>query len=246
MLFKRFILLSYIYRLGCFKNMPKKPVFRHLYKMRRPPINLLVVVSSTQDSKFVKPKSFRSIPAVSEATGISLRAVRNAYHSGRNSIRKASGEVYTLKWYSPMAPIDTSKCCYCHNALTVKDRSTWFHMERKDIKELPMTFTSLYVASKVTGISNNALRNACEKNNKAVTRRKGEFARYQLDWFYICGQCNPSPPKKSKGEVKGYVIPMWSWDKNNHLVLSGYNSLGIVTLLQIRCRKTPDSGIYLL
>ena len=49
--------------------------------MGRPPIDISVVVSSTQDNRFVKPKSFRSIPAVSEATGISLRAVRNACHS---------------------------------------------------------------------------------------------------------------------------------------------------------------------
>ena len=80
-----------------------------------------------------------------------------------------------------MAPIDTRECYHCHKALTVKDRSTWFHMERKDIKKLPMglqdpgplwgpmTFTSLYVALKVTGISNNALRNACEQNNKKIT-----------------------------------------------------------------------------
>ena len=85
-----------------------------------------------------------------------------------------------------MAPIDTSKCYYCHRDLTVKDRSTWFHMERKDIKQAPMTFTSLYVASKVTGISNNTLRNACDKNNKKITTRNGEFARYKIEWYNIC------------------------------------------------------------
>ena len=107
-----------------------------------------------------------------------------------------------------MAPIDTSKCSYCNNALTVKDRSTWFHMGRKDIKQYPMTFTSLYQASKVMAISNNALRNACQKSNKVITRRKGEFASYQIDCFYICCRCNPSPPKKSKGEIEGYVMPV--------------------------------------
>ena len=71
-----------------FKNIPKKPVFRHLYKMGRPPIVIRVLVSSTQDSRFVKPKPFSSVPTVSEATGISLRAVRNAYHSGRTSIKR--------------------------------------------------------------------------------------------------------------------------------------------------------------
>ena len=92
-------------------------------------------------------------------------------------------------------------------------------MERKDIKQYPKTFTSLYTASKVMGISNNALRNACEKNNKVITRRKGEFAKYEIKWFHICCQCDPSPPKKSKGEVGGYVMPIWRWDENNHLVL---------------------------
>ena len=70
-------------------------------------------------------------------------------------------------------------------------------------------FTSLYAASKVTGISNNALRNACEKNNKKITQRKGEFARYKISWFSICCQCDPSSPKKSKGVVETYVIPRW-------------------------------------
>ena len=94
-------------------------------------------------------------------------------------------------------------------------------MERKDIKQYPKTFTSLYAASKVTGISNNALRNACEKNNKIITRRKGEFAKYEIEWFYICRKCDPSPPKikKSNGEVESYVMPIWSWDENNQLVL---------------------------
>ena len=92
-------------------------------------------------------------------------------------------------------------------------------MERKDIKQYPKTSTSLYTASKVMGISNNALRNACEKNNKVITRRKGEFAKYEIKWFHICHQCDPSAPKKSKEEVGGYVMPIWRWDENNHLVL---------------------------
>ena len=136
-----------IYIGGCFKNITKKPVFRHLYKMGRLPINISVLVSSTQDGRFVEGMRFFSIRRVSEDTGTSLRAVRNAYHSKRTSIRKASGEVYTLEWERPVAPIDTRECYHCHKALTVKDRSTWFHMERKDIKEAPVTFTSLYVAS---------------------------------------------------------------------------------------------------
>ena len=115
--------------------------------MGRPPINISVLVSSTQDSRFVEKVRFFSIQRVSEDTGISLRAVRNAYHSKRTSIRKASGEVNTIEWERLVVPIDTRECYHGHKALTVKVRSTWFHMERKDIKEAPVTFTFLYVAS---------------------------------------------------------------------------------------------------
>ena len=145
-----------------------------------------VIISSTQDSRFVKLKTFHSIPAVSKATGISLRVVRNAYHSKRTSIRKASGEVYTLEWQEPSIPKDPRECYHCCKTLTVNEKSTWFHMERYDIKELPMTFTSLYVALKITGISDCALRNACEKTNEKATKRKGEFTRYKIDWFGVC------------------------------------------------------------
>ena len=65
--------------------------------MGRPPINISVLVSFTQDSRFVKLKRFFSIRRLSEDTGISLRAARNAYHSGKTFIRKASGEVYSLE-----------------------------------------------------------------------------------------------------------------------------------------------------
>ena len=177
--------------------------------MGRTPIHMSVIISSTQDNRFDKPKTFHSIPAVSKATGISLRAVRNAYHSKKTSVRKASGKVYTLEWQEPFIPKDPRECYHCCKTLTVKEKSTWFHTERDDIKELPMTIKSLYVALKVTGISDCVLRNACKKTNKKVTKRKGEFARYKINWFGICRRCDPSPPTKSKGVVEGYVIPRW-------------------------------------
>ena len=130
---KCFILLSY--KGGCFKNILKKPRFWHLYKMGRTPIYLSVIISSSQDSRFVKLKPFHSIPAVSKATGISLRAVRNAYHSKRISIRKASGNIYTIEWKEPFIPKDPMECYHCCKTLTVKEKSTWFHMERDDNKQ---------------------------------------------------------------------------------------------------------------
>ena len=141
--------------------------------------------------------------------GISLRAVRNAYHSERTSIRKASGEVYNLDWKELVYLKDPRECYHCGKALTVKEKSTWFYMEREDIKKDPVTFTSLYVALKVTGISECALRNACERTNKKVTRRKDGFARYEIEWYGICCQCNPSLPKESRSVIESYIIPKW-------------------------------------
>ena len=79
-----------------------------------------VIISSTQDNRFDKPKTFHSIPAVSKATGISLRAVRNAYHSKKISVRKASGKVYTLEWQEPFIPKDPRECYHCCKTLSRK------------------------------------------------------------------------------------------------------------------------------
>ena len=185
--------------------------------MGRPPITISVLVSSTQDSRFIKQKYISSIPEVSEAAGISLRAVRNAYHSGRTSIRKAAGEVYTLKWLDLPPPKDTTKCYYYHKALAVKDKSAWFHMNRVDCsKPYSVTFTSIYQASKGTRIPNNALRNACECNNKAIIKQKGELAKYEFDWHDICCVCKPID--KVKGEVRGCVFPAWKFGEDGHIV----------------------------
>ena len=99
--------------------------------MGRPSIAIAVIINCTQDSRFVRPRTFHSIPEVSEATGISLRAVRNAYHSERTSIRKASGELYTLEWQEPFIPKDPRECYHCRKTLTVKEKSTSFHMEKR-------------------------------------------------------------------------------------------------------------------
>ena len=84
------------------------------------------------------------------------------------------------------------------------------------MEEHPKTFTSLYQASKLKGILYNALRNACEKNNKFIARQKGEFAKYQIDWHDVCRHCNP--PKMVKGEVEGYTIPAWKWGEDGQIV----------------------------
>ena len=48
-----------------------------------------------------------------------------------------------------------------------------------------------------------------EKNNKKITRKKGEFVRYEIKWYNICHRCDPFSPKKSRSVVESYVNPRW-------------------------------------
>ena len=79
-----------------------------------------------------------------------------------------------------------------------------------------MTFTSLYQASNAMGISNNALRNACEHNNKAYNQAKGRVRKYELDWHDICCVCKAID--NVKGEVRGCVFPAWKFGEDGHIV----------------------------
>ena len=62
------------------------------------------------------------------------------------------------------------KCNKCSKDLAPEDRSLWFFMDQEgDNYEKPLTFVSLYRASKNTSISICALRNACKKANMTIT-----------------------------------------------------------------------------
>ena len=69
--------------------------------MGRPSIRVKLTITSKDDSRFLKPRTFNSIPYVSFATGLTDRGIRAAYHSKQESMRKRSGEVYNLEWEEP-------------------------------------------------------------------------------------------------------------------------------------------------
>ena len=69
--------------------------------MGRTPIEIKLWVTSGDDDRFAKRKIFYSIPKAAAATGLDERGVRAAYHSGKTSIKKKSGEVYNFKWEEP-------------------------------------------------------------------------------------------------------------------------------------------------
>ena len=149
---------------------------------------------------------FNSIPEASSATGLTDRGIRAAYHSKRESMRKKSGEVCNFKWEEP-DPIrvkcqrtPSKNCVKCSKALTPEDRSSFFLMDRENDDE-SLQFISIYRASKVTGISICALRNACKKANMKITRRKGGIQKIEVYWTSTCFDCCPKTKKELLWEL---------------------------------------------
>ena len=83
------------------KNSEKKHTknlhFPNAYKMGRPSIRVKLTITSKDDSQFLEPRTFHSIPDASFATGLTDRGIRAAYYSKRESMRKRPGEVYNLR-----------------------------------------------------------------------------------------------------------------------------------------------------
>ena len=118
-------------------------------------------------------------------------------------MRKRSGEVYNLKWEEPdptrvkYVNKPAKKCNKCSKDLTPEDRSSWFMMDREgDNYEKPLHFISIYQASKRTGISICALRNACKKANMTIMRRKGGVQKFEVGWATTCFNSCPKTKKE--------------------------------------------------
>ena len=163
--------------------------------MGRKPIEIEVIVTPNEGKKF----RCKTIPEVSEKTGVSVRAVRNAYYSKRQTITRASdNEKFNLKWLEPYVPPDYKICSNCkEEPLKSEDRSSFFHIIRIDVEGQWRSFTSLHHASRLLGISRNALVNACNKANTTITSMK-ESKKYQIHWTRFCSWCDGD-----RSEVKG-------------------------------------------
>ena len=142
---------------------------------RKPtPINL----KSTSPEGVVR--TFKSIPEAARELGFSEAAVKKAKYSNRNRV----GE-YQLKWLSADKPAlnrlervksnKTKNCFICEEPLETEDKMDHFSIEELNSKgEIIQTHypCSLYRASQISGISWNALKNARDKGNRIVYRRK--------------------------------------------------------------------------
>ena len=126
-------------------------------------------------------------------------------------MRKRSGRVYNLKWEEP-GPIGEArrvkyvskpakKCNKCSKDFTPEDRSALFTLYPGGDYNRPLTFVSLYQASKKTGISICALRNACSKTNMKITWQKWGKQIYEVLWTTVCFDCCPKTKKELLWEI---------------------------------------------
>ena len=150
---------------------------------RKPtPINL----NSTSPEGVVR--TFKSIPEAARELGFSEAAVKKAKYSNRNRI----GE-YQLEWLEPkpekpafnrlekVKSDKTNNCFICGEPLEPSDKMDHFSIEELTRKgEITQTHYpgSLYRASQISGI---ALKNARDKGNRIVYRRKDKMP-FELGW----------------------------------------------------------------
>ena len=175
--------------------------------MGRPSIRVKLTTTSKDDDPSTNPRTFNRIPDASSATGLTDRGIRAAYHSKRELMQKRLGEVYNLKWEEP-DPIraqhvrkPTKKCNKCSKDLTPEDRSAIFTLYPGGDYDIPLTFISLYRASKKTDISICTLRNACSKANMKITQQKWGEQRYEVLWTTVCFDCCPKTKKELLWEI---------------------------------------------
>ena len=160
--------------------------------MGRKSIPILLKATSSEG----ETKMFTSIGEAAKELRFSEHGVGKAFHEKRNRI----GE-YELKWLEPKLDVHPKAaarmerlkktftrtvCIYCGGPLTREDRvkngfgisklseKTGYPIEDHEV-------ISIYEASKITGLSVSSLKNAADKGNAIITRRKDK-QRFILYW----------------------------------------------------------------
>ena len=173
--------------------------------MRRKSIPILFKATSPEG----ETKMFTSIGEAAKELGFSECGVGKAFHEKRNRI----GE-YELEWLEPEPDVDPKLdvhpraakrierlkktftqivCTYCGRQLTCEERvkngfgvyklneKTGHLMEKHEVN-------SIYEGNKITGLSVSSLKNAADKGNAIITRRKDK-QRFILCWQSIYERC---------------------------------------------------------
>ena len=167
--------------------------------MGRKSIPILLKATSPEG----ETKMFTSIGQAAKELGFSERGVGKAFHEKRNRI----GE-YELEWLEPELDVHPKAakrierlkktftrtvCIYCGGPLTYEDRvkndfgisklseKTGYPIEDHEVN-------SIYEAHKLTGLSVSSLKNAADKGNAIINRRKDK-QRFILCWQSIHKRC---------------------------------------------------------
>ena len=148
-------------------------------------------------------KTFTSIGEAAKELGFSERGVGKAFHEKRNRI----GE-YGLEWLEPELDVHPGAakrierlkktftqivCTYCGRQLTREERvKNGFGIYKLNEKTGHLIeeheVNSIYEGNKITGLSVSSLKNAADKGNAIITRRKDK-QRFILCWQSIHERC---------------------------------------------------------
>ena len=144
-------------------------------------------------------KMFTSIGEAAKELGFREHGVGKAFHEKRNRI----GE-YELEWLQPeldaaarteglKRALTQTVCTYCKKPLTCEDRvRDDFGISKLDEKTLHLTedhdVNSIYETHKITVLSVSSLKNAVDKGNAMITRRKDK-QQFALYWRSIHERC---------------------------------------------------------
>ena len=173
--------------------------------MERKSIPILLKATSSEGDT----KMFTSIDEATKELGFSERGVGKAFHEKRNRI-----EGYELEWLKPKPSVDPKLdvhpgaakrterlkktftqivCTYCGRQLTCKERvKNGFGIYKLNEKTGHLIeeheVNSIYEGNKITGLSVSSLKNAADKGNAIITRRKDK-QRFILCWQSIHERC---------------------------------------------------------
>ena len=148
-------------------------------------------------------KMFTSIGEAAKELGFSERGVGKAFHEKRNRIVE-----YELEWLEPEPNVDPRAakrierlkktftqivCTYCGRQLTPEERvKNGFGIYKPNEKTGHLIeeheVNSIYEGNKITGLSVSSLKNAADKGNAIITKRKDK-QRFILCWQSIHERC---------------------------------------------------------
>ena len=167
--------------------------------MERKSIPILLKATSPEGES----KTFTSIGEAAKELGFSEHGVGKAFHKKRNRI----GE-YELEWSEPKLDVHPGAakrierlkktftqivCTYCGRQLTCKERvKNGFGIYKLNEKAGHLIekheVNSIYEGNKITGLLVSSLKNAADKGNAIITRRKDK-QRFILCWQSIHERC---------------------------------------------------------